>query len=277
MAASSPLESVPIDPKVRSFFHAIKENPDDDTPRLIFADWLQERGNTADAARGEYLRLSVLRHRLAPDDPTYDLLKRREAELFSEHCWTWLGPLVDAARSWRFERGMIQISAQLQSLMTPEIMAWMRTEAGLWIDALYIREYEGITRWGQEPSTAVAQLASSPVLAHLNRLELSENPSLLVFFFRAALDTFALPFLTELLLCHNSLSTRELLILARYRRFPRLALLDLQHNRLDDAAARLLTDSPHLKNVAEIRLGHNRFTAEGIARLRQAFGDRVHF
>jgi uncharacterized protein (TIGR02996 family) len=36
-----------------SFLRAIREEPDDDAPRLIYADWLEERGDP----RGEYLRL----------------------------------------------------------------------------------------------------------------------------------------------------------------------------------------------------------------------------
>jgi uncharacterized protein (TIGR02996 family) len=279
MPTSSTLDSAPIDPEVRSFFHAIKENPADDTPRLIFADWLQERGNAADAARGEFLRLNVLRHRLSPDDPTYDLLKRREAELFTEHRWTWLGPLVDAAKSWTFERGMIQITAQAENLTTPEISAWARTEAGSWIDSLRLRET--IHEFRRDPLeqafNQITQLASSPVLTHLNRIDLSENSDRIAFLFRAVLHSGNLPYLAELLLCHNQLTTRELLFLTRYRPFCRLALLDLRHNRLDDAAARLLAGSPFLKNVASLRLRDNCFTLDGVSLLCQAFGDRVHF
>ena len=93
MAVSTPLDRAPIDPEMRSFFRAIKENPDDDTPRLIFADWLQERG---DAAPGLARRISAsvcLRHRLSPDDPNYGVLKRREGELFTQNRWNWLGPV----------------------------------------------------------------------------------------------------------------------------------------------------------------------------------------
>jgi uncharacterized protein (TIGR02996 family) len=283
MATSSSLDSAPIDSEVRSFFHAIKGNPDDDTPRLIFADWLQERGNDADDARGEFLRLNVLRHRLSPDDPTYDLLKRREAELFTEYRWTWLGPLVDAVKSWTFERGMIQITGEAEHLTTPEISAWARTEAGYWVDALNIREIEQHYRnryrfveYREQAFNHITQPASSPVLAHLNRLDLC-NTHRIAYFFRTVLNAENLPFLTELLLSHTGLTRRELLLLARYRPFRRLALLDLQHNGLDDDSARLLAESPYLKNITELRLGHTRFTASGMGLLRQAFGDRVHF
>jgi uncharacterized protein (TIGR02996 family) len=42
-----------------SFLTAILSNPHDDTPRLVFADWLEERDGPGDAARAEFIRLSV--------------------------------------------------------------------------------------------------------------------------------------------------------------------------------------------------------------------------
>jgi uncharacterized protein (TIGR02996 family) len=42
-----------------AFLRAICENPDDDTPRLVFADWLDERGGAANAAWAELIRVQV--------------------------------------------------------------------------------------------------------------------------------------------------------------------------------------------------------------------------
>jgi uncharacterized protein (TIGR02996 family) len=49
----------------KAFLEAIIENPDDDAPRLIFADWLDEHGQSD---RGEFIRLQI---RLA-QTPEYD-------------------------------------------------------------------------------------------------------------------------------------------------------------------------------------------------------------
>src|SRR5262245_31674985 len=43
-------------------------DPDDDTPRLIYADWLEERGDP----RGEYVRLAVAIERLQQQPPGED-------------------------------------------------------------------------------------------------------------------------------------------------------------------------------------------------------------
>jgi uncharacterized protein (TIGR02996 family) len=39
-----------------ALLRAVCENPDEDTPRLVFADWLQENG---DEARAEFIRLQI--------------------------------------------------------------------------------------------------------------------------------------------------------------------------------------------------------------------------
>src|SRR5438477_12991110 len=43
----------------RAFLRAIADAPDDDAPRLLFADWLDEHAKSdADRARAEFVRLS---------------------------------------------------------------------------------------------------------------------------------------------------------------------------------------------------------------------------
>jgi uncharacterized protein (TIGR02996 family) len=267
MALSSPLDGAPIDPEMRSFFRAIKENPDDDTPRLIFADWLQERGDAATSARGEFLRLNVLRHRLSYDDPHHDVLKRREAEIITQYQWAWLGPLPDAA-PWNYERGMIQLTARAEKILTTEIAGWARSDAALWIDQLALTNVVVAHKH-------VIQLACSPLLDYLNRLDLSNNHLRNISYLLG--QDRVLPFLTELVLSRNRLTLENIACLARRHPFRHLTLLDLQGNRLGDEAARLLAKSPHLQNLAKLRLGGNRFTVEAIALLRQEFGERVHF
>src|SRR5579871_6871188 len=230
---SSLRDGAPISPDVRSFFRAIKENPDDDTPRLIFADWLQERGDAASAARGEYLRLSVMRHRLPPDDPDYELIKRREAEIFTEHRWQWLGPLTDAARGWTFERGMVQITASADKLLTSEVADWARTEPSWWIDALKLTDLT--------PSH-IKRLVRFPLLSHLNTLDLSDNQNFRNGIRRLldALCAAQMHCLARFLLCRVGFS-RIPYTAWGFAGFVRLNVLDLRHNRLDDTVARMLT------------------------------------
>src|SRR3954447_2290691 len=95
---------------------AVRQAPDDDAPRLVFADWLDEHG---EADRAEFIRLQIEidplrrpdadldRWRRAvidrhPDEPVpadfppelhrYAALARREDQLLEAHQWEWLGP-----------------------------------------------------------------------------------------------------------------------------------------------------------------------------------------
>lgn len=269
MAQSLSLDDVSGEAEIRSFFRAIKENPDDDTPRLIFADWLQERGDAHTVARGEFLRLRVLRHRVSPDDPSYDLFRRREEELFTRNCWSWLSPqlLSGASKAWSFERGMFQIIVAAIILTIPGLRAWARTPSALWIDGLTILELT---------QRHVLELAYSPFLTHVNRLDLSGNRAQPVFsLLHHAFRSKGLSLLTELNLEGCNPSPHQIQSFVRLPELRCLKRLDLRSNHLDDIAARWLAESYPLKNVAELRLEHNRFTSDGMAVLRDAFGERV--
>src|SRR5260370_3542865 len=78
-----------------AFLADVIENPDDDTPRLVFADWLEEQGDAASAGRAEFIRLQIERARQTPYQPgqKYDL-PPRESQLLDKHGKAWL-------RAWR--------------------------------------------------------------------------------------------------------------------------------------------------------------------------------
>src|SRR5688500_12497737 len=70
----------------QAFMAEIMARPDEDGPRLVFADWLQEKGDW----RGELLRLQVAMRRDSPDPDRY----RRHEELMARfrsnkarYCW----------------------------------------------------------------------------------------------------------------------------------------------------------------------------------------------
>lgn len=75
---------------------AIIAHPDEDTPRLMYADWLQENGQPE---RAEFIRIQC--------DPTADeAAEDRAAELEERHRGRWLAglPQFRSAR-WEFRRG----------------------------------------------------------------------------------------------------------------------------------------------------------------------------
>ena len=72
---------------------AIIDNPDDDLPRLAYADWLEENGHPC---RAEFVRLQLDLAPLPDDDSRRPGLIERERQLLRKHERTWLGPL----RAW---------------------------------------------------------------------------------------------------------------------------------------------------------------------------------
>lgn len=74
------------DPRARAFLDNILANPDDDMPRLIFADWLEEQGNVA---RAEFIRAQVERATLPAWDARAVRLRLRERELLAAHEPEW--------------------------------------------------------------------------------------------------------------------------------------------------------------------------------------------
>jgi uncharacterized protein (TIGR02996 family) len=77
------------------FLRDIIEHPEDDAPRLIYADWLDELGL---AERGEFIRVQCAlagqpwRVGRVYDDPAWLRLYARERELLTDvNRWRWLG------------------------------------------------------------------------------------------------------------------------------------------------------------------------------------------
>jgi uncharacterized protein (TIGR02996 family) len=62
-----------------AFLADIIANPDDDGVRLIYADYLDERGDP----RGEFIRVQIERARLPEDDPRQEPLATRERWLLA--------------------------------------------------------------------------------------------------------------------------------------------------------------------------------------------------
>src|SRR5215469_14182128 len=89
-----------------ALLRAAKADPEDDAPRLVLADWLDERG---DPARAELVRLQVARDRLAPYDPRRRELEDREDELTGPGIDAWLASLRPSVTGRGYERGLLKL------------------------------------------------------------------------------------------------------------------------------------------------------------------------
>jgi uncharacterized protein (TIGR02996 family) len=85
----------------------ILEHPDDDGPRLVYADWLEEHGDTA---RAEFIRVQIEKTRLEHRTPEWMELHRRDVALAAKHCGNWLAEFPKAIRTdLHFKRGFVEM------------------------------------------------------------------------------------------------------------------------------------------------------------------------
>jgi uncharacterized protein (TIGR02996 family) len=91
-------------PGYEPFLRAICENPEDDTVRLVYADWLDENG---DPDRAEFIRLQIA----LPDRPTDSDPRSARAEELRKRNWDlWFGgfPKLEGIEwSWFIRRGFV--------------------------------------------------------------------------------------------------------------------------------------------------------------------------
>jgi len=121
-----------------ALFAAILANPDEDTPRLVYADWLEENG---EAERAEFIRVQIELARLSEGDPRRAPLMEREGGLLQSHQEEWLG-LPALEHSWpTFRRGFVaEISDNGRTSMVEDFPSFDRFPT---CETLHLRLYEG--------------------------------------------------------------------------------------------------------------------------------------
>src|SRR5262245_44958530 len=92
-----------VEPMLREaiFLQAIRDVPDDDTPRLVYADWLEDQGKADSLARAEFIRVQIALSHLPQYDPRRPALEDRESDLLAEHEEEWLGDVPEKLHFWR--------------------------------------------------------------------------------------------------------------------------------------------------------------------------------
>jgi uncharacterized protein (TIGR02996 family) len=88
----------------QAFLDAIIAAPDDDAPRLIYADWLDEHGH---AERAEFIRLQSELARKERYDPSRLPLENREQEILKKHGAKWAEPIAAITGDYEYRRGFV--------------------------------------------------------------------------------------------------------------------------------------------------------------------------
>jgi uncharacterized protein (TIGR02996 family) len=144
-----------------SLLEACKRDPEDDAPRLVLADWLEEHGDEDDRARAAFVRLH------ATSGP------RRGRPAFTEwleHQWIeahrrWAPFQASLSQSWRAtsDGGLVTAIASPKGPINRRAVGWAGTEAWAWVERLRVQR-----------ATQVAALMASPLLDTVGTLELEE-------------------------------------------------------------------------------------------------------
>src|SRR5262245_43690768 len=85
---------------------AIAADPAEDTPRLVYADFLEERGSESDTARARFIRAQVELARPAKrgDGPRRKELRALVEQLHKQYAAAWAEPLFEAAGTHKYWR-----------------------------------------------------------------------------------------------------------------------------------------------------------------------------
>src|SRR5437870_1771028 len=91
-----------------AFLEAIASEPDELSHRLVFADWLEDRGDEPARARAAFIRAQVERASLPAYHPRARALERAEAVPFNAHGAAWYAAVLPLSSSHRFHRGFVE-------------------------------------------------------------------------------------------------------------------------------------------------------------------------
>src|SRR5579871_2247260 len=89
------------------FVQTIIDNADDDAPRLVNADYLDEHGETE---RAEFVRVQCELARCPEEDPRYLDLRERERALLANNKEAWSAELKLPPSQLRYRRGFAEFA-----------------------------------------------------------------------------------------------------------------------------------------------------------------------
>jgi uncharacterized protein (TIGR02996 family) len=219
-----------------AFLRAIRDRPDDDLPRLVYADFLDECG---EHARAEFIRLGCERTRLGPYEAAWQKLANRELALLAENQAEWESEFAPASVV-RFDRGFV---------------AAIEIEA-----AGFVSRYRHIVGPGPAPAVwlrnaweVLDELVSLPADLGIQELDLTDNALANI-----ELDRLLkAPWLSDvevLTLTRNRLSSEAAHLISRTPALANLRKLSLNFNEIGCSGAAALAESPVLGRLRSLSL-----------------------
>jgi uncharacterized protein (TIGR02996 family) len=244
----------------QAFLRAVIESPDDDTPRLVCADWLEENG---DPARAEFIRLQVQEWALTHGQ-CGSPFSRRIQELYWPNRDRWIREELPA---WLHKEHYVEFRRGFVEGVSTTALRLVEKAEELWL-AAPVRKLSLRGAGGR-----VQALAACPFLARVTELLLMNRVG--------DADATALeasPFLgglRELDLSNSQIGDAGARALAACPGLAGLTRLDLHICRVGDAGALALADSPHLGRVERLDLLCNPIGPAVRTALKERLGAKV--
>ena len=215
----------------QSFLAVIVANPDDDTPRLVFADWLDERGTDDDRARAALIRAQCRLEYLPPGRERRKLEGEAKA-ILRANAKRWTAELRAAGLDgeWQFRRGFLH---------SVELLASVFVERGE--ELFRLAPTLRAVRFPRAVNE-VSELAASPFLARLASADLA-----------------------QMCVCGNCPIDAELRDLFKSKHARGLRHLNVSRDRIDAAGVQALARSAHLTNLTSLDLSDNPVRSDGAA------------
>lgn len=221
------------------FLRRIRAFPDDDGPRLIYADWLDERG---DPDRAAFIRVQIALAGLPADHRRRPELVLAERALLDRHGNAWSAPFAGLATGLEFRRGFVD-EARVPARL------FVRQAARLFA-AGPVRHLHLLDLGGSLPaafaSPYLGRVAALTVYAQHAGAGLG----------RAVAGSPHLGGLRELFLGRNRLRDAGAAALAASPNLPNLESLDLSENDLSGEGAGAVA-AGHWPVLRHLELGHN--------------------
>jgi uncharacterized protein (TIGR02996 family) len=256
------------------FLQRIRAFPDEDSHRLIYADWLEEQG---DRPRAAFIRIQIALAALPEDNHRRIGLLASERELLDGHMRDWKAPFSGLADGPEFRRGFVEevnVSARQFLARADELFAAgpirhvhlldIGNNLESVLQSPFLGRLTALTVFAQHAGESLARgIARCPHLSGLQQLHLRRNR----LEDGAAEQLAASPFLTnleELDLSENNLTESGARAIAGSSNLSNLRRLELSHNPLGPGGAGLLAGSDRLDSLERLGLGN---TDIGVPRL----------
>ena len=259
---------------------AIRDNLADDTPRLVYADWLQEHGQQD---RAEFIRRDCEYYRTR-DHGHPETLAERNEKLPKKHEKAWLGPLArrGVVESYETRRGFVALielsAAQFAKhagaifAHNPMIVEVFLTAGGPWKACFARPEWKWVRTLAFEDDiltpAALRRLVESPYMTGLRDLGFNFNPigpagALVVSKWPRLRD------LEELSLLMCDLGDRGAELVLDALGGSHIQQLCLAENNLSDLATIPLAEA-ELPSLRDLQLYYNDLTAGGAAMIARS-------